>query len=201
MCEISNKHQSPSRYKGTVKEIKTTRQEEEELLLWVSKTRNRFRCINALETRPQEDETDQAYGQIYRDGGKGSTKLRQRSRLVAVCCTQSTTTGAVATRPNSSVVRLQKKKSAKGKRRTASICGGLNRPPAQSCPVPLQLPRCSASWRCCGLQTEAKPRPHNGSSKSRCVLGAQRQRDIGRTSVRPLSRRPCHDMAMSRSWR
>jgi hypothetical protein len=93
---------------ATVKEVETTRQEEE-LLLWVSQTGDRFRCINPLEPRPQKDETDQAYAQVYRNGGKGSTKLRQRGRFVAVCRTQSTTVGAVATRPDSSVVWLQDK--------------------------------------------------------------------------------------------
>lgn len=114
---------------ATAKEVETTRYGRKPLL-WESQTGNRFRCIDSLETRPQEDETDEAYAQVYRNGGKGSTKLRQRGRLVAVCRAQSTTTGAVATRPNSSVVRLQHKKLAK-KRRTASINGGVNRPPAQ----------------------------------------------------------------------
>lgn len=36
---------------GSVKEVETTRQEEE-LLLWVSQTGNRFRCIHPLEPRP-----------------------------------------------------------------------------------------------------------------------------------------------------
>lgn len=94
--------------KATVKGVETTRQQEK-ALLWVSQTGNRFRCIDSLEPRPHEDETDEAYAQVYGNGGKGSTKLRQRSRLVAVCRAQSTTTGAVATRPNSSVVWLQHK--------------------------------------------------------------------------------------------
>lgn len=114
---------------GNRQAVETIRQEGK-YLLWISQTGNRFRCIDSLEPRPQEDETDEAYAQVYRNGGKGSTKLRQRGRLVAVCRAQSTTTGAVATRPNSSVVRLQHKKLA-NKRRTASINGGVNRPPAR----------------------------------------------------------------------